>query len=83
MVFVKTSHCMQKCHNCQFLECKEGRLELVTGGDFCQINLNAFTFVLVACASDNKGGSNSYYEHYVFIVTSNILDSNQNIIFMI
>lgn len=39
MVFVKTSHDMQKCHMCRSLECKEDRLELIFGGNFCQLQL--------------------------------------------
>ena len=36
MLFMKTSHDTLKCHICQFLECKVGRLELVFGGSVCQ-----------------------------------------------
>jgi hypothetical protein len=54
MVFVKTPHGTQKCRMCYFLEYKEGRLELVFGGNFCQLDLDVFYKLLVACASDNE-----------------------------
>ena len=34
MVFMKTSHGMQKCHKSHFLEYNEGQLELVFGDNF-------------------------------------------------
>ena len=43
MGFVETSHDTQKCHKCRFLECKESWLELVFGGNFCQLHLDVFT----------------------------------------
>ena len=58
LVFMKTSHGMQKCHKCRFLEDKETWLELVFGGNFPQLhNLDVFSFVLVARASDTEGRS--------------------------
>ena len=49
MVFVKTSHGMQKCHICCFLEYKESWLELEFGGNFCQLHLDVFTNASSMC----------------------------------
>ena len=43
MIFVITSHGTQKYHKCRFLEYKEGRIQLVFGGSFCQLHLDIFT----------------------------------------
>jgi hypothetical protein len=64
-----------------FIEYKERWLELVFGGNFCQLHMDVK--MLVACASDNEARSLYIMNVMFFIVTSNTLDSNQNIAFMI
>ena len=64
-----------------FIKYKECWLELVFGGKICQLHMDAK--MLVACASDNEARSFYIMNVMFFIITSNTLDSNQNITFMI
>jgi hypothetical protein len=42
MVFVKTSHGMQKYHKCCVLKYNEGWLKLVFACNFCKLHVNVF-----------------------------------------
>ena len=46
-----------KYHKCWFLKYKEGRLELVFVGNFCQTTYECIYKMLVACVIDNEGRS--------------------------
>ena len=65
IVLVKTPHGTQKCHKYPFLEYKESQLECSLEASFCQLHLDVFNKMLVACASDNEGRSLIYYERYI------------------